>query len=242
MKNRKWIGYFTLAFLALITIVSPPAYGDLFWESVVSTQGAPAGLPDNIPKQLLEQFNKTDTVKNYLTSNASRSDSTDGTVIIDFDTMTLYQLNTMDKTYTKVNMMSVMNSQFGQGMAKGMAEDMKVTPSNETKIIAGYKCKKYSVTMMGATSEYWLCKDVKGYSEFMSIGKKLEKMSLKNPALRQAGMVSLAGKLDGFPVQTVTNVMGITTTTTLKSIEEKPLSRELFRIPEGYKLRSPDND
>jgi hypothetical protein len=238
MKNRKWTGYFTLAFLALI-IVSPLAYGDLFWESVVSTQGTPAGLPGNLPKQMLDQFNKTDTVKNYLTSNASRSDTTDGTVIIDFDTMTLYQLYTMDKTYTKVNMMSVMDSQFGQGMVKGMTEDMKVTPSNETKIIAGYKCNKYTVTMMGATSEYWLCKEVKGYSEFMSIGKKLEKIYLKNPALRQAGMVSMAGELDGFPVQTVINIMGITTTTTLKSIEEKPLGRELFSIPEGYKLRLP---
>ena len=238
MNNRKRIGYFTLAFLAFI-IVPPVAYGDLFWESVVSTQGTPAGLPRNLPKQFLEQFSKTDTVRNYLTSNASRSDTPDGTVIIDFDTMTLYQLNAMDKTYTKVDMMSVMDSQFGQGMVKRMTEDMKVAPSNETKIIAGYKCKKYTVTMMGATSEYWLCKDVNGYSEFMTIGKKLEKISLKSPAMRQAGMVSMAGKLDGFPVQTVVNVMGITTTTTLKRIEERPLGRELFSIPKGYKLRLP---
>jgi hypothetical protein len=30
--------------------------------------------------------------------------------------------------------------------------------------------------------------------------------------------------------------MGITTTTTLKTIEEKALSKDLFEIPKGYKM------
>ncbi len=46
----------------------------------------------------------------------------------------------------------------------------------------------------------------------------------------------MAGKWDGFPVQTVMKVMGITTTTTLKTIEEKALSKDLFEIPKGYKM------
>jgi hypothetical protein len=30
--------------------------------------------------------------------------------------------------------------------------------------------------------------------------------------------------------------MGTTTTTTLKAIEEKSLSKDLFKVPKGYKL------
>jgi hypothetical protein len=146
----------------------------------------------------------------------------------------MYQLNATDNTYTKVNLGSVMDSQLGQGVMKGTTEGLKVAPTGETKKIAGYKCKKYNMTMNGSKSEYWLSKDVKGFKEFSAFGKKMEKMLKKNPDLKQ---MSLMGKLDGFPVQTVTNMMGITTTTTLKSIEKKPLTKDLFKIPKGYTLR-----
>jgi hypothetical protein len=229
------MGY-TLPALLLFFVVSEVAHGDLYWESEVVTKGVPAGLPNNLPKHVLGQFNKTDTVKSYLMSNASRTDTSDGIIITHFDTMTMYQLNANDKTYTKVNLSSVMDSQLGQGMMKGTTEGLKVTPTGETKKIAGYTCKKYNMTMNGSKSEYWLSKDVKGFKEFSAFGKKMEKMLKKNPALRQ---MSLMGKLDGFPVQTVTNMMGITATTTLKSIEKKPLTTDLFKIPKGYTLRQP---
>ena len=41
---------------------------------------------------------------------------------------------------------------------------------------------------------------------------------------------------EGFPVETVTNIMGMKTKTVLEKIEEKSLSKELFEIPAGYKL------
>ncbi len=235
MKNRKWMWCLPLALLAFFA-VSPVAYGDLYWESVVVTKGVPTGMPKNLPKQVLDQFNKTETVKNYLTSNASRTDTSDGIMIMDLDTMTMYQLNTTDKTYTKVNMMSLMDNEMARGLMKGITQDMKITPANETKKIAGYGCKKYNVTMMGSTSEYWLSKDVEGYKEFRVLGKKMEKMVENNPGLKQMSAASMAGNLDGFPVQTVINVMGMTTTTTLKSIVEKALSKDLFMMPNDYKL------
>ncbi len=235
MKNRKWMWCLPLALLAFFA-VSPVAYGDLYWESVVVTKGVPTGMPKNLPKQVLDQFNKTETVKNYLTSNASRTDTSDGIMIMDLDTMTMYQLNTTDKTYTKVNMMSLMDNEMAKGLMKGITQDMKITPGNERKKIAGYGCKKYNVTMMGSTSEYWLSKDVEGYKEFRVLGKKMEKMVENNPGLKQMSAAGMAGNLDGFPVQTVINVMGMTTTTTLKSIVEKALSKDLFMIPNDYKL------
>jgi len=167
MKNRKWMLCLPLALMLFLTF-TPMAYADLYWESVVVSGGMPEGLPKNLPKQVLdqmmEQFKaKTETTKNYLTSYASRSETGGMIIILEFDTMTMYQLNPRAKTYTKINIMSDM----GQ-MAEEMMKDMKVTPTNETKEIAGYKCKKYNVTVMDMKSEHWLSKDVKGYN--MTIG------------------------------------------------------------------------
>jgi hypothetical protein len=208
------------------------AYADLYWESVVVSGGMPEGLPKNLPKQVLdqmmEQFKaKTETTKNYLTSYASRTETGGMIIIMEFDTMTMYQLNPRAKTYTKISIMSDM----GQ-MAEEMMKDMKVTPTNETKEIAGYKCKKYNVTVMDMKSEHWVSKDVKGYKEFKAIYEKIYK---KHPKLRQMNMGGMSGK-EGFPVKTVINVMGMKTTTTLKKIEKKSLSKNLFKVPGGFKL------
>jgi hypothetical protein len=232
MKEWKRIAYLPLALLIFFTI-STVAYGDLYWESEMLSGGVPAGLPSNLPKQMLDQFNKTETIKCYLTSYAYRTDTSDGIMIIEYDTMTMYHINIKDKTYTKVNVASSMDNERGKGMMEELAKEMKVTPTNETKKIAGYMCKKYNMTMMGGNNEFWISKDVKGYKEYTAFGKKMEKMFEKNPMMKKMGMT---GKWDGFPVQTVTNVMGITTTTTLKTIEEKALSKDLFEIPKGYKM------
>ncbi len=232
MKNRKWMLCLPLALMLFLTF-TPMAHADLYWETEVVSGGMPEGLPKNLPKQVLdqmmEQFKaKTETTKNYLTSYASRTETGGMIIIMEFDTMTMYQLDPRAKTYTKINIMSEM----GQ-MAEEMMKDMKVTPTNETKEIAGYKCKKYNVTVMDMKSERWLSKDVKGYKEFKAINEKIYK---KHPKLRQMNMGGMSGK-EGFPVQTVSNMMGMKTTTTLKKIDKKSLSKNLFKVPGGYKLK-----
>jgi hypothetical protein len=210
------------------------AYGQLCWEYVVETGGVPEGLPKNLPKQvrdqMLDQFKtKTETTKNYLTPYASRTETPDMIMIMEFPTMTMYQLNPKDNTYTKVTMAEM------EQMAEGMSGDTQVTPTNETKKIAGYTCRKYTVTVMGFENEHWLSKEVKGYKEFQAIGKKIFQ---KNPKLRQKHMFGILSLYnEGFPVKTVSNVMGMMTTTTLKKIEKKSLSKDLFKVPKGYKLK-----
>jgi len=232
MKNRKWMWCLPLIVI-LFFAFSSVVHAGLYWETVVATGGMPKGLPKNLPKeardQMLKQFDaKTETTKNYLTSYASRTETEGMIVIIDFNDMNMYQLDPSSKTYTKINIASAM----GQ-MPQGMMKDMQITPTNETRKIAGYKCKKYIVTVMGMKSEHWLSKHVKGYKEFEAIYKKILK---KNPELKNMPMTGVAGH-EGFPVETVSNVMGMKTTTTLKKIEKKSLSKKLFEVPSGYKLR-----
>ena len=236
MKTSKWVWRLPLALLIFL-IVSTSAYADLYWESEVRTSGVPAGLeglPPQARSELLEQFkSQTKTVKYYLTSNASRTDiSNDIIMITEFDTMTMYQLNVNDKTYTKTDMLSEMDQEMPEEMM-----EIRVTPTSETKEIAGYKCKKYTVTMMRENSEYWLSKDVTGYKEFKAMTAKFEKKLQKNPMLWKMSVMGMASQLEGFPVRTVMNVMGTTTTNTLKRIEKKSLYKNLFEVPKEYKLQ-----
>ena len=77
MKARKRMWFLPLALLNFF-ILSTLAHADLYWESEVRTSGAPAGLeglPPQARPELLDQLKpQTKIVKNYLTSNASRSD------------------------------------------------------------------------------------------------------------------------------------------------------------------------
>ncbi len=240
MKNRKQMLYLPLL-LAVFFIFSPTAYCDLYWESEVTSSGMPEGLPSNLPKQALEQMKaqfkpKTEIVKNYLSSNTFRTETPGNIMIMEFDTASMYQLNTKDKTYIKFDLMAAIEEKKDM-MAKMMNDSMKVTPTKETKEISGYKCKKYNVTIMGANTEYWVSKDVKGLDEFKGMNKKMEKIAEKSPMLKRMNMAGMMNKLDGFPVQTVMNIMGINTITTLKTIEKKSLDKELFKVPKDYKLK-----
>lgn len=238
MKNRKWM-CLPLLLMALF-VFSPAAYADLYWESEMKSAGAAEGFPKNLPKQMREQMTAnfkpgTEIIKSYLSSHAFRTETPDNIMIMQFDSMNMYQIDPGEKTYVKFDL-AAMGANKGK-MPGNINMDMNVKPTKDTKEIAGYKCKKYNVTIMGADSEYWVSKDVKGYKEFRAMNEKMEKMAEKSPMLKQMNMAGMMNKLDGFPVQTVVTAMGVKTTTTLKSIEKKSLNKNLFKVPKDYKLR-----
>jgi len=235
MINKKWIWVLTMAAVVFI-VISPMAYGDFYWEYFVVSGGESDSLPKDLPKEVREQMQNqlkpsTETQKCYLTPYGFRAEQTDDILIIKYDTMTMYQLNPLEKTYTKVDMLDEMEGSMGQ-MAKEMAEESRMTLTDETKEIAGYSCRKYIFTLMGAESEHWLSIEVEGYEEYKAIG---EKMLKKHPELGQMGMAGFTGE-EGFPVKTVNNMMGMTVTSTLQKFEKRSLNKNLFEVPAGYKL------
>ena len=151
----------------LLMLFSPVAYGDLYWESVEVRsgepkglpklpEGMPKGLPEGMPKGLPKDLPKPpqqpdlahkkksgpETIKNYLTSYGSRIDTRDDITIILFDDLTIYQLDPSTKTYIKINM-GEMEKAMGP-MAKKMAEDAKVTATDETKPLKDTTAKNTS--------------------------------------------------------------------------------------------------
>ncbi len=236
----------TVAFLVMT--VSSAAYGGLYWESVEVRTGEPKGFPKDLPKGLPKDLPQglpkdmpkppprpemphgmsgPQTIKHYLSEYGSRIDTPRDVTIVLFDDMTLYQLDPSTRTYIKIDMKE-MEKKLAP-MAK-MHEEATVTDTGETDTINGFKCKKYILTYMGIENIQWLSKDVPGYKAYEKISAKVMKDS---PQFRRMG---LSGKLSGkgFPVKMESGLMGMTTTTTLKKIEERTLSKDLFKVPEGY--------
>jgi len=181
-------------------------------------------------------------MKTYITPKAYRVEPGNGKIMImDFEKKVVFQIHPDTKTYSVTNIdefggskkMPKMDAEQRKMMAS-MIGNMQVTPTNETKTINGFKCKKHLVTLMMMNSEYWLSKDVKGFDELKSVGEKMSKAFENNPMAKQMNIAAMMDKLDGFPVQTVMQVMGGTITNTLVKIEQKSLGGDLFKVPSGY--------
>ena len=225
-----------LTTLATVLFCAFPAstQADLFWESEQVTKGIP-GQPD-----------RTRIVKNYISSNASRTDMGDQVMIMDYGNMIMYSLNPGKKTYSKIDMrkiglppgagMDAQQAAQAQEMIKKMFGDIKVVPTNETKSIAGYTCKRYNVDFMMVKTEYWTSQDVEGYEELKAVSKKMRTAFAENPVFKNTNIMGMMDSLDGFPVQIINHMMGGTSTTTLKKVEQKDLPKTLFQVPEDYRL------
>jgi hypothetical protein len=207
-----------------------PAHADLYWESEQVTKGV-KGQPEGPV-----------IMKHYYTNKASRIDLADGKIMImDFDKQLIYRLDPVAKTYSEMDMNEMGRSKQmanipaeQRKMMESMMQSMQITPTDEAKTINGYKCRKYLVSFMMMNGEYWLSKDVKGYEELKAIGAKMAKTFEGNPMMKQMNIAAMMDKLDGFPVQTMTQVMGGTVTNTLVKMEKKSLSDDLFKVPSGY--------
>jgi hypothetical protein len=231
MFTNQWSRHLCLMLLLSTLLLGVlPAHADLYWESEQVSKGV-QGQPEGPA-----------IMKHYYTDKASRIDLADGKIMImHFDKKIMVRLDPVAKTYSEMDMDEMGG---GKQMAKippeqrkmmeSMMQSMQVTPTDETRVINGYKCRKYLVSFMMMNGEYWLSKDVKGYEELKSIGAKMAKNFENNPMLKQMNVAAMMDKLDGFPVQTVTQVMGGSVTSTLVKMEKKPLSDDLFKVPAGY--------
>jgi hypothetical protein len=234
-----FIAVFAFCSVGLLSI----AHADLYWEYEVTSGGVPQGIPDNLPEQIKKQMQAqfkptTDITKHFLTANGHRTESKDSISIMDFNSLVMYQINPSEKSYVKIDLKTFADSKQGQ-MTKGMMGDMKVTATADTQTIAGYKCKKYIVSVMGMDNEHWVSTDVKGYDEFKKISKKLENIIEKYPALKQMSSSQMSAD-HGFIVKTVNNVMGMKSTTILKKIAPGKMTKNILEIPAGYQLKQID--
>jgi len=230
MNPTKFLKCLLIVLFLGVAFISP-ACADLYWESLQKSEGLP-GTPDG-----------TQTVKNYMTANATRYEARDNITIVDLNKMKMYNLDPKAKTYNEVDLSKMgqvpeMEGEAGKqfmGMVKGLMGSIKVTPTKETRTISGYACTKNIVSFMGTQSENWVTRDIKGLDEMMDYGKRFSEVMNQNPMMRQMNVSAMIQDLKGFPVETTVNMMNGKMTTTLQKFEQKNLSAELFKVPTGYK-------
>ncbi len=220
---------FALLFcLCSINSVSVSAVG-LYWESEI------VGLPGSSP-------NAPVIAKSYQTPDGLRIEKTDEITIINFKSGTMYSINPTKKTYSgqKIDQMMNMgdkdpeaNDQM-QKMMSSMMSSMEVKKTEETKKISGYNCTKYIVTMMGFPSEYWVTTEVKGYKELQEATKKYAESLKSNPMISNIMNANIFEKIDGFPIQVSTDIMGTKSSTRVIKVEQKNIDSKMMEPPADY--------
>lgn len=229
MKTGKWVLCLGIAAL-LAGLCAHSAWADLYWET--------ESLSINVPNRP----DGTSIQKYYFTPDASRVELGGGRVfIVNYNAMELYSLNTRKKTCTELSLTALpgLPAAGSNAMAQIMGAVMRiqVTPTNELKTIAGYRCRRYNVRTALVEGEYWLSKEVRGYRELKTLAAKAAAVADLSPMLRRIDVAGMLEKLDGFPVYTVNHVLGGTVTSTLRRVGHKSLDPALFAVPEGCTLK-----
>jgi hypothetical protein len=232
MKVKRWAFY--LGVTALFAGLYPcSASADFYCET--------QSLSTNISPRL----NGISIQKYYFTPDALRVELGRNKVfIVDCNTMELYSLNTKAKTGIELNLAQLpalrdasATDKKNMGEMMGALMAIQITPTDELKTIAGYKCRKYNVHIAMVDGEYWLSEDVSGFQELKTLGAKMGAIAERHPVLRQFNVAGLFDKLAGFPVYTVNHLMGGTVESTLRRIEQRPLDPGLFVVPKDYILK-----
>jgi len=182
--------------------------------------------------------------KNYLISTASRIEPGNGKVIIlDYTAVMMYTLDPRTKTYTRMSMNDLGVPEKMPGLAKDeigkaivwLLNGFKLIPTSETKTVAGYTCRKCICNFGLIQAECWVSKEVPGYPELKAMGIRMGTVLRNNPIGREVNVAAMVETLDGLPVQITSRMLGKTTVSTLREVEERSLDPELFKVPKDYK-------
>ena len=219
--------------VGLLLISVSTVWGGVYFETLEKSSGIP------------NQEDKTRTLKQYISDSAMRIEAPDRITIVDINTLTMYDLDPETKMYVPTdikklgNMTDILGEQGGDLLNEFMNQlgnQQTVTPTHETATIAGFQCRKYLVNHVMAQGEYWLSDQVEGVEELQKFGKTAAAALDKYPLFKQLNIYSIFSQLDGFPVKSVTHIMGGVNETTLIKSKRQKMDPALFAIPSDYKM------
>ena len=194
-----------------------------------TNMGAIMGQP---PKELVQEH--------WLGKNKMAMISQEQSMILDIEAKKLYMVIHSSKSYIEtslpLDMTKLMPEQMAQ-MMKGMMEGMTISvqANGQTKKVANWNANGYDVkiSMMGMEIKmvFWASKDVpfdwKKYTDLYSeIYKAQYRMGEK--------FMEEFKKVQGFPVETEMDAMGMKATTTTVEISQKNPAAGTYSVPAGY--------
>jgi hypothetical protein len=253
MKKQSITQSFLLTMLILITLTAA-LHADVYMKQKRHTDAISMMGQNQPARDVIEEV--------WITDSGFRNNSEENAMIVMFEKQKMIMINHKEKTYTEMpmnlsEMMSEAVKEEGaddeaaeeqqkmmQNMMQGMMKvEVSIQPTNESKVISGWKCKKYIMTMntfMGENkSEIWATEDLKIdpklYSKFSTA------LSAANPAMKDmAGtMMEEMKKIKGVQVLNVSTQkimnQNISSSTELLDYKTGSAPGDLFQIPANYK-------
>lgn len=170
-------------------------------------------------------------------------------MILDPATGDMTFMNHGVKEYYRINAKSMMDGMSKPGMdqMRAMMEQTKITvePTDETREINGWNCRKYRIAktgMMEIEQEIWASEAVD-----LDLDRYTDLMSLSGPegllGDSEAGRAQRAEmeKVKGYPILTKSKMqlMGanMESETEVRVIRKEPMAASLFEVPADYKER-----
>lgn len=168
-------------------------------------------------------------------------------IIIDLNKKVLYMINPSEKTYVETTLPLDMKKLLPQQLASMMSMmklSIKVTPTTETKVINGWKCKGYDmdmdVMMMKMKSRLWTTLDVPfDWKKFRDeMGMETFKAAMASMNIGDEALNEFK-KINGFQISSkmTMTVMGqnVDVTSNVLEISKKPAPAGIYLVPKGFK-------
>ena len=156
-------------------------------------------------------------------------------VITDYNKSMVYILFLNERSYQQGTLQEFQDNVLGLKAGK-----IVITPTEETKVINGYNCKKVTNDAPGSKSEIWVSPEVVGYDKAASKSLREFRLGLiqNNPSL--APMCDLMRQVpyEGVAVQeTLHYKAGGTEERTLKQYDHRSIDDSIFTVPKDFRFK-----
>lgn len=234
--------------ISLILLNSTFIFADIYMKQKTVTSGFSMMGQNQPGEEKIQEI--------WLTPDKIASISADEAMIMENNSNKMIFINHSNKSYYEMVMdMDAMASQSGEEMdeeEKAAMQNMMsamgnikitITPTNETKKIGKWNCKKYIQKMEIFTgpivSEMWVTEQIK--IDYTQYAKFMTSMMSKMPGMKQAmaNYMKEIKKMKGVAVLTTSTnkIMGqeMKSSTELLEFKEEKAPASVFKIPAGYK-------
>ena len=169
---------------------------------------------------------KTRTTMSIKGDQMRTDSSTETSVIVNTATGDMTTLVHEQKMVMTMNT-KTLNAPLPAGVKPIEITPPKITATGKKEKVDGYDCEIYTIESMGTVVKMWMAKD---YPNLEKLKKQLE------PLTKMAAPgAPKTPEIPGMMIKTENEQAGLKFTTRLISLEEKPVSDDLFKVPAGYK-------
>ena len=214
--------------VSVVVISFAVLHADVYIKQKTS-MGSFMGQP---PKELVQEH--------WLGNNKMAMISTESSMILDIEAKKLYMVIHGNKSYIEsglpLDMAKLMPEQMAQ-MMKGVLDGMKIAvqPNSQTKKVSNWNANGYDVkiTMMGMDIKmvFWASTDVPfDWKKYSSLYSEIYKAQFR---MGEQFMEEFK-KVQGFPVETEVDAVGMKATTTTIEISQKNPDAGTYSVPAGY--------